>query len=90
MTDEELAEQSETGDPEQGRWSKLEQLVSVVADRVAAVEYVLICAHTDSKARKPQPPEPIRRPGARLAKPKPKLTEGSANVLFKLLNGGAA
>lgn len=90
LSEEELAEQAEKGEPEQGRWSQIEQLLAVVADRVARVEYVLICANTDSKAKTPQPPEPIRRPGAKPMRPKPKLTEGSADVLFKLINGGAA
>ncbi|MEU9442884.1 hypothetical protein AB0D42_18565 [Streptomyces sp. NPDC048304] len=85
-----LAEQAEKGEPEKDRWSKLEQLVATVADRVARVEYVLICANTDKKRKRPDPPEPIRRPGAKPPRPKPKLTEAGAEVLFNLINGGAA
>ncbi|MFF4791820.1 hypothetical protein ACFY2M_19125 [Streptomyces sp. NPDC001276] len=90
MSDEELAAQAEKGEPEKDRWSKLEQLVSVVADRVARVEYVLICANTDSKRKRPDPPEPIRRPGAEPPRPKPKPSASSLNILSNLLNGSAA
>jgi hypothetical protein len=90
MSDEELAEQADKGEPEKGRWSQLEQLVASVADRLARVEYVLICANTEKKAKRPDPPEPIRRPGAKAQRPKAKLTESGANTLFQLINGGAA
>lgn len=90
MSDEELAEQAEKGEPEKGRWSQTEQLLAVLADRMARVEYVLTCAHTEKKKDRPDPPEPMRRPGAKPRKPKPKLTEGSAETLFQLINGGAA
>lgn len=89
MTDDELAEQADKGEPEKGRWSSLEQLVATVADRLARVEYVLVCANTDKKSRRPDPPEPIRRPGAKPRRPRPKLSEAGANTLFKLINGGA-
>jgi hypothetical protein len=90
MTDEELAAQADGGDPEHARWSQLEQLLAVVADRIARVEYVLVCANTDKKSKRPEPPQPIRRPGARPPRPKAKLTDASADRLFQLLNGGAA
>jgi hypothetical protein len=85
-----LAEQANKGEPEKDRWSKVEQLLATVVDRVARVEYVLICANTDKKSRRPEPPQPIRRPGARPPRPKPKLSEAGANTLFQLINGGAA
>jgi hypothetical protein len=88
--EEELAEQAEQGEPERDRWSKLEHLVATVADRLARVEYVLICANTDKKSKRPAAPEPIRRPGSRPPRPKPKLTDTSADRLFQLINGGAA
>ena len=90
LTDEEMAEQAEGGDPEKARFSQLEQLVALACDRLARVEYVLICANTDSKSKRPQPPDPIARPGAKPRKLKPKLNENSAEVLFQLINGGAA
>lgn len=86
---EELTEQAEKGNPEKDSWSKLEHLVATVADRVARVEYVLICANTSKGSQRPQPPEPIRRPGARRPRPKAKLTEAGARTLFQLINGGA-
>lgn len=90
LSDEELAEQAETGEPEKGRWSQVEQLLALVADRLARVEYVLICANTDSKAKRPQPPEPVPRPGAKPKRPKTRLSDESAETLFQLINGGAA
>ncbi|MGW5197371.1 hypothetical protein [Streptomyces spiralis] len=90
MSDEDLAKQSEAAAPERDRWSKLEHLMAAVADRVARVEYVLVCANTDKKSKRPDPPEPIRRPGAKQVQPRAQLSEGGANFLFKLINGGAA
>jgi hypothetical protein len=90
LSSEELVEQAQRGEPEKGRWSQLEQLMAVVADRVARVEYVLICANTEKKSQRPDPPEPMRRPGAKPPRRKAKLTETSADRLFQLLNGGAA
>ncbi|MFG3046220.1 hypothetical protein ACGFZR_14990 [Streptomyces sp. NPDC048241] len=88
MSDEELA-QGGSGEPEKDRWSKVEHLLAVVADRVAQVEYVLLCANTDSKHKRPKPPDPIPRPGSKPARPKPTLSEGAANTLLQLLQGGA-
>jgi hypothetical protein len=90
LSDGEIAAQAEGGKPEEGRWSQLEQLVAVVADRIARVEYVLRCVNTEKKRDRPPPPEPIRRPGAAPPKPKSALTEAGANALFELINGGAA
>lgn len=88
--EEVLAEQANNGDPEKDRWSKAEHLLAAAVDRIARVEYVLICANTDKKARRPDPPEPICRPGARPPRPKAALTDAGADVLFNLINGGAA
>lgn len=90
LTDEEMVEQAESGEPEKARWSQAEQLLALVADRLAHFEHAYICAHVDSKAKQPTPPEPIRRPGGKPVKPKPKLSDSSAEVLFQLINGGAA
>lgn len=90
MSDEELAEQAETGEPEKGRWSQVEQLLAVVADRVARLEYVLISVNTEHKSKLPPVPEPIRRPGAKPVKAPQKMTDAQADTLFQLINGGAA
>ncbi|WP_458089519.1 hypothetical protein [Streptomyces malaysiensis] len=90
MSDKELAEQAEQGEPEKARWSQLEQLTALNADLLKQVIFVLICANTESKSKRPKPPEPIARPGAKPPKPKAQLSENSANVLFDLINGGAA
>ncbi|WP_245738350.1 DUF5361 domain-containing protein [Streptomyces sparsogenes] len=90
LSDEEMAEQAEAGEPEKGRWSQVEQLLALIADRVARLEYVTILANSGSKGKKPTPPEPIARPGAKAKRPKSKLSESSAETLFQLINGGAA
>jgi hypothetical protein len=86
---EELSDQAEKGEPEKGRWSQQEQLLALIADRVARLEWVLLCVNIDKKSKRPDPPEPIRRPGAAPRKKKPKLNENSANRLFQLIQGGA-
>jgi hypothetical protein len=90
MSDEELAEQAEKGEPEKARWSQMEQLLAAVVDGLRRVEYVLILANSDSKARKPDPPEPVRRPGAKPLRAKRALSEANAERLFSLINSGAA
>lgn len=90
MPDDELAEQADKGEPEKGRWSQQEQLLAVIADRVADVGFVLRAVNTESKSKRPRPPEPIRRPGANPVRPKQNLSEAQANHLFAILNGGAA
>jgi hypothetical protein len=90
MSDEELAAQADKGEPEKGRWSQQEQLLALVADRVADVSFVLRAVNTESKAKKPRPPEPIRRPGAKPLRPKQVMSEAQAEHLFAILNGGAA
>ncbi|MFD8199972.1 hypothetical protein [Streptomyces sp. NPDC059701] len=86
---EELTKQAATGEPEKGRWSQQEQLLALVADRVARLEWVLLCVNIDKKSKRPDPPEPIRRPGAKPKKAKARLNENSANKLFQLIQGGA-
>jgi len=84
-----LAEQAEKGEPEKGRWSQVEQLLAANTDATRRVEWALWAINTD-KAKRPDPPEPMRRPGAGPRKKQARLTEGSAGRLFQLLNGGAA
>jgi hypothetical protein len=89
LTDEEYAEQAEKGNPERGRWSQTEQLLAAVHDQLAQIQHVLIAVNTDSKAKRPRAPEPMRRPGARGAKPKQKINNEQAAQLWSMLNGGA-
>lgn len=85
----ELAEQAEKGEPEKGRWSQEEQLLATVVDAVRRLEWVLLCSNIEKKSQRPEPPEPMRRPGAGPRKKKAQLTDKSANRLFELLQGGA-
>lgn len=90
LSDEELAEQAENGEPEKGRWSQQEQLTASVLDAVRRLEYVTICANTEHRRDRPAPPEPTARPGAKPRKPKPTMSEQAAETLFEFINGGAA
>jgi hypothetical protein len=91
LPEADLARQADEGEPEKGRWSQSELLLASAIDALRRVEYVLICANSDSKAKRPSPPEPIRRPGAAPRQhQKKELSEAGAETLFKLINGGAA
>ncbi|MFD7705718.1 hypothetical protein [Streptomyces sp. NPDC059786] len=90
MTAEELAALSEQGEPEKGRWSQTEQLLAVVADRIAELTYAYSTSHTEKGKKKPRRPDPIRRPGVQQAKPKQQINDEQADTLFRLINGGAA
>ncbi|MFH8751128.1 DUF5361 domain-containing protein [Streptomyces rimosus] len=88
---DELERQAGEGEPEKGRWSQAEQLLAAVYDRLGRIEYALIAANTEKKRDRPNPPEPLRRPGAVPRKKKPAaMTEAAAETLFRLINGGAA
>jgi hypothetical protein len=88
MSDEDLAEQAERGEPEKARWSQLEQLVAALVDSSRRLEHILFVVNSDGKRKVPDPPEPVRRPGA---KPKGRvgISEANANRLFQLINGGS-
>lgn len=91
MGEDELADAAERGDPELGRWSQTEQLLALVGDRVAQLNHTLICVNTEKKSQRPEPPEPIKRPGSKPRKKKTApMTEVAAERLFQLINGGAA
>ncbi len=90
LSQAELDAQADKGEPEKGRWSQLEQLVAANVDAIRRLEYVLICINTEKKSKRPDPPEPMRRPGAGPRKKTATLTTTSANRLFELLQGGAA
>ncbi|MFF1341141.1 hypothetical protein ACFVYT_25010 [Streptomyces sp. NPDC058290] len=90
LPEEELDRQAETGEPDKARWSQTDLLLASAIDALRRVEYVLICANSDSKSKRPKPPEPIARPGVKTKRVTPVLTETGAHVLFELINGGAA
>lgn len=90
LTPMQLAEQADKGEPEKGRWSQQEQLLASAVDALRRVEWVLWCVNSEKKSKRPDPPEPMRRPGAGPRKKTAKLTEKSAGTLFELLHGGAA
>jgi hypothetical protein len=90
LSDEELAEQADRGEPEKGRWSQQEQLLAAVYDRLGAIQHVLVLSNHSGKGPKPKPPELMRRPGAKPKRQKQPLTEAGAEFLFQLINGGDA
>lgn len=84
MSDEELAEQADKGEPEKGRWSQIEQLLAATLDATRRVEWVLLCANIESKSKRPDAPKPTPRPGAKPLRPKVQLSDASAEFLFQL------
>lgn len=90
LSDEELAEQADKGEPEKGRWSQLDLLTAALLDATRRVEYVLICANTEKKSQRPEAPKPTPRPGAKPLRPKPVLTSAGADFLFNLTRDRAA
>jgi hypothetical protein len=90
LTPIQLDEQAGKGEPEKARWSQQEQLLAAAVDAIRRLEWVLICVNSEKKSKRPDPPEPMRRPGAGPRKKTAQLTDRSANRLFELLQGGAA
>ncbi|MFJ4637618.1 hypothetical protein ACIP69_18590 [Streptomyces hygroscopicus] len=90
LSDEELAEQAEQGEPERARWSQAEQLLAMLIDVSRSQLYAFQKANSTKGARLGPPPEPIRRPGAKPRKKKARLNDAGAETLFRLINGGAA
>ena len=63
---------------------------AAVLDALRRVEYVLICANTDtSKHKPPDPPDPMRRPGVGPRKTVAPLSQEGAELLFALINGSS-
>ena len=62
MTDEELDERSEGGDPAKGRWSSTEMLLAGLIDEVRRFEHIYVSAHV-KQGQAGKPPEPLPRPG---------------------------
>lgn len=89
LTDEELDQQARDGKPEEGAWSMTDQLLAGAIDALREIQYTLVLANLDKKARKPRRPEPIRRPGVSRKQRQP-MSEAAAEKLFTLINGGAA
>ena len=90
LTPQQLAEQGEKGQPEKGRWSQLEQLIAANVDATRRVEWALWSVNIEQKSKRPDAPDPMRRPGVGVKKTKAQLTDKSADRLFELLQGGAA
>lgn len=90
LSPEEYEAQGRRGEPEKDRWSKVEQLLASNNDALRRLEYILIVANSDGKGRKPQRPEPMRRPGVEPRKKLAPVSQKGAETLFRLINGGAA
>lgn len=88
LSEEDLAEQADRGEPEKGRWSQLEQLVASLVDSSRRQEHILVAVNSDGKRKLPDPPEPVRRPGAK-PKGRRRISEANASRLFHLINGGS-
>jgi hypothetical protein len=90
LTDEEFDQQAREGKPEEGSWSMTDQLLAGAIDALREIQYTLVLANLDKKARKPRRPEPLPRPGVARKKKREPMSEAAAEQLFTLINGGAA
>ncbi|MFJ9985271.1 hypothetical protein ACIQUD_14785 [Streptomyces globisporus] len=88
LTPEEYEAQAKDGKPEKASWSVDQQLLAGITDAVRDLQYITVVANSDGKGRKPQRPEPMRRPGVGAGVPKKReqLTDQHAEFLFKMLN----
>lgn len=84
LTPEQLAEQAESGEPEKARWSQTEQLLAAAVDALRRLEHITIAANSDGKHTLPDPPEPIRRPGAAPKRARAPIPEAGAEFLLKI------
>jgi hypothetical protein len=50
-------------DPADASWSGSELLLAAVHDRLAELAWLFVCANTPEGEKRPERPEPIRRPG---------------------------
>ncbi|GGU62931.1 hypothetical protein [Streptomyces lavendofoliae] len=90
MPAEDFEKQAESGEPERDRWSKQEQILAGIYDRLGDLQYITVVANSDGKGRKPKRPAPLPRPGVTKPKKQQAMSEQAANKLFELINGGAA
>lgn len=84
MSPEELAQHAENGEPEKSRWSQTEQLLASAVDAIRALVFITTIANSDGKHQRPDPPEPIRRPGAAPRRARPQISEGDAEFLLRI------
>ena len=78
LSDEEIAAQAGQGEPEKGRWSQEEQLLALIADRVADLGYLYSSANTPKGSKKPVRPPPSRRPNRSRRSPRTPRTSCSS------------
>lgn len=73
-------------DPAEGRWSQVEMLLAAVVDELRNLRYVYTAANSE-KGKRPDPPDPIRRPGVQPRRKKNQLTDSQYDWLFRHING---
>lgn len=78
-------------DPAEGQWSQLEVLVAALVDETRLARWEAVMARLPKGGKKPEPPEPIPRPGVgprKQQRAKRPLPPEVADWLFRMQNGG--
>jgi hypothetical protein len=71
-------------DPAEGRWSQTEMLLAQLVDELRLLRWLTLSINAE-KGSRPEPPEPLPRPGVQGKKPK--LTGQQYDFLWRHING---
>ncbi|MEU5424238.1 hypothetical protein AB0H73_01325 [Streptomyces olivoreticuli] len=81
----ELDEQAEGADPSRGRWSQTELLLAQVIDAVNRLSHYYALVNT-SGGKRPDPPQPVPRPGVPRTPDRRRVSPAVAETLFQIIN----
>ncbi|WP_367129919.1 MULTISPECIES: hypothetical protein [Streptomyces] len=80
-----LEAQAEGADPSRGRWSQTDLLLAQVIDSVTRLSHYYTLVNT-SGGKRPDPPQPVPRPGVPRTPDRRRLSPAAAETLFQIIN----
>lgn len=83
------ADEEEERDVEGERWSRAEHLLATLIDVQRNALHAFYLANSDGKGRKPEPPDPVLRPGITPPAKRRAPTAEARQWLFDMIGGGA-
>ncbi|WP_344028861.1 hypothetical protein [Streptomyces luteireticuli] len=86
--DADLDAEADRSDPSQGCWSQTELLLAQLTDAVSHLAHLYTLVNTNGGTR-PEPPQPVPRPGIRRTPARSRMTPDTAETLFQIINGTA-